>query len=105
MTPDFPDGEPIPSPPAPRRGKTPDDALDRAVGALVRAARESRGLTFRALAARCDLAPAWLCALEQGRTTISVRNLYRLAAALGVGPASLLPSPERTDPPSRSADR
>jgi transcriptional regulator with XRE-family HTH domain len=61
------------------------------VGARVRAAREGRGLTTRALAALSGLSQSLLSDVENGRVLPSVASLYAIAEALGTGPAELLP--------------
>ena len=61
------------------------------VGTRVRAAREERGLTTRALASLAGLSQSLLSDVENGRTLPSVSSLYAIAEALGTGPAELLP--------------
>lgn len=61
------------------------------VGARVRAVREGRGLTTRALAALSGLSQSLLSDVENGRVLPSVASLYAIAEALGTGPAELLP--------------
>ncbi len=54
------------------------------VGARVRALREQRGLSMRALAELCDLSPNAISLIERGITSPNVSTLHRLATALGV---------------------
>ena len=61
------------------------------VGQRIRAIRRSKGLTLRRAARAAGLAVSTLSNMERGRHAISVANLVRIAAALGVTPASLLP--------------
>lgn len=63
------------------------------LGRRLRELRTERGLTLRALAARCGLSTRFLGQLESGRGNISVRNLASLAAALDTTPAALLSGP------------
>jgi transcriptional regulator with XRE-family HTH domain len=61
------------------------------IGTALRQARRDRGWSTRELAARADVSQPFLSNVENGRTTPSVATLYRLAAALGLPPAALLP--------------
>ena len=54
------------------------------VGAQVRAVREQRGLSLRALARICELSPNTISLIERGITSPSVSTLHRLATALRV---------------------
>jgi transcriptional regulator with XRE-family HTH domain len=54
------------------------------VGAQVRAVREARGLSLRALARICELSPNTVSLIERGITSPSVSTLQRLATALRV---------------------
>ncbi len=63
------------------------------LGRRLRELRVERGLTLRALAARCGLSTRFLGQLESRAGNISVRNLASLAAALGTTPAALLSGP------------
>lgn len=73
-----------------------------AVGARVRALRESAGLTQAALAARAGVSRMLVCKLERG-TAMHVLLLSRVAGALGVGLDGLVggvalgPQGERTN--------
>jgi len=58
--------------------QTPD------VGARLRALREQRGLSMRALAERCELSPNTISLIERGATSPSVATLHHLASALRV---------------------
>jgi transcriptional regulator with XRE-family HTH domain len=54
------------------------------VGSRVRALREQRGLSMRALAERCELSPNAISLIERGITSPNVSTLHRLATALQV---------------------
>ncbi len=71
-----------------------DDELDAALGAKIKAARRAAGLSLRTLSERCGLSYSFLSDLENGKRSISVRNLYALAFALNCRPATLLPDGE-----------
>ncbi len=58
------------------------DVENRDVGRRVRAARESRGLSLRALARSLGVSAATLSELETGKTRMSVVRLSRIATAL-----------------------
>jgi transcriptional regulator with XRE-family HTH domain len=68
----------------------PADALQRQVGARVRALRANRGLTQLRLAQRSGFSRPSVANVEAGRQNVSLRQLCALAAALGVGVEELL---------------
>jgi transcriptional regulator with XRE-family HTH domain len=53
------------------------------------ALRKAQGLTQADLAARAGIAQPYLSTLERGNTSATLRTVYDLATALGVGPADL----------------
>lgn len=53
-------------------------------GRRVRELRSGRGLTLRALAARLEVSPATISAIENGKTGVSAQRVARLAEELGV---------------------
>lgn len=59
--------------------ETPPD-----VGRVIRAIREKRGLSLRALAELSDLSVNAVSLIERGQSSPTVATLHRLAAALGV---------------------
>lgn len=65
-------------------------------GESVRRHRLLHGLTLRELAARIEVSPATLSAIENNRTGISVQRLHRIAAALDVPAAALVSDAEPT---------
>src|SRR6266540_4243646 len=60
------------------------------LGARLRAVREHRGLSLRAVATRIGVSPATMSQLEHGRTGLSVTRLAEIARVLGVPPNDLL---------------
>ena len=60
------------------------------VGAAIRHHRLLSGVTLRELAARIEVSPATVSAIENGRTGVSVERLTRVAAALELPAATLL---------------
>jgi len=66
-------------------------ALGVAVGRRIRRARTRAGLSQAALAERLGCARPTVCRWERGRREPSLGVLVRIAAAVGVRPAALLP--------------
>ena len=64
--------------------------LTAILGRNVREARKQRGLSQEVLALDAGMKRSYLSDLERGTRNPSVKALGRLAAALGVEPASLL---------------
>lgn len=70
------------------------DGLPGEIGARLRALRQERGLTLKALANGAGISEALLSRIERGQVATTVANLASLAAGLGVGLAALLqPAP------------
>ncbi len=67
-----------------------DEFLD-ALGARVKAARLSRNLTQRELAAKLGAGPSWVHLLEDGQQNAQIQSLRRMAEVLGVPLQSLIP--------------
>ena len=72
-----------------RAAAAPDAGLLTRLGRRVRRAREARGDSRAALAARAGLSPRFLAQLEAGTGNISVLRLHDVAAALGLEWAEL----------------
>jgi len=60
-----------------------------AFGRRVRAAREDRGLSQEALAERAGVHRTYVSSLERGQRNVGLDNVYALARALDVPPATL----------------
>ena len=58
-------------------------------GAHVRALRERAGLSQEALAAKAGIHRTYMGGVERGERNPCLRNILRLADALGVSPAAL----------------
>jgi len=56
----------------------------------MRAIRKSRELSQEALADLCDLDRTYISGIERKRRNLSIRNIQRIAEALGVDPRALL---------------
>ncbi|HKI36364.1 MAG TPA: helix-turn-helix transcriptional regulator [Gemmataceae bacterium] len=70
-----------------------DNPLKR-FGERVRALRVRTGLSQEALAAQAGIHRTYMGGVERGERNISLRNIVRLAAALGVHPRDLFDEPE-----------
>lgn len=62
------------------------------MGAAIRSTRQARGLSLRALAARLEVSPGTVSALERDLTPITVARLEKVAAVLGLPASELLAS-------------
>lgn len=60
------------------------------VGHNIRRLREKRGWSQEKLAEMADLDRTYVGRIERGEKSIGVENLFRLAAALGEQPATIL---------------
>lgn len=61
-----------------------DDGLLKSFGKRVRALRNKRGHSQEEFAARCRLDRTYISGIERGRRNPSLRNIKKIAAALGV---------------------
>ena len=66
------------------------DAVLAALGQNVRRRREARELTQEKLAERASLDPTYISGIERGLRNPGIRNVARLAKALGFSTAELL---------------
>ena len=69
-----------------------DDPLKK-FGERVRALREQLGLSQEALAAEAGVHRTYMGGVERGERNICLRNIIRLAKALGVHPRELFGEP------------
>lgn len=74
-------GPPMPAPLSPATA---------ALGQRVREHRQSLGLSQEALADRCGLHWTFVGQVERGRRNISLHNLLKIAAGLGIDPCELV---------------
>lgn len=63
---------------------------DQEVGRRIRTHREQRQVSLREMARRLDVSPATLSALENGRTSVSVRRMFAVSEVLDISIAALL---------------
>ncbi|MBN8246020.1 MAG: helix-turn-helix transcriptional regulator [Verrucomicrobia bacterium] len=66
------------------------DPILTAFGVSVRKHRETKGFTQETLAERADLDRTYLSDVERGTRNLGVKNVVRLAKALGVSASQLL---------------
>ncbi|MDX1874174.1 XRE family transcriptional regulator [Mycolicibacterium sp. 120266] len=76
-------------------GRTSDvDSKMTRLGPKLRAVRQERGLTLDALASEAELTKGFLSLVERGQTAVSVPNLLRICAILGVSVGALFDFPD-----------
>ena len=78
---------------------TGTDAIYWQIGRRIRSAREARGTTQEVLASWAHLTRGSIANIEAGRQRVTIHALLRMAAALDVQPATLLPD-YASGPPS-----
>ncbi|MBL9114229.1 MAG: helix-turn-helix transcriptional regulator [Verrucomicrobiaceae bacterium] len=66
--------------------------LHKELGKIVRAARLAHGLSQAELGRLAKLSKSYICALEQGKHSVTVEILLRLEAALQLAPLMLIES-------------
>ena len=81
---------PRPHAPRPYTPRADDADLRRTFGGRVREHRVRRGLSQEHLADLAGLDRTYVSGVERGRRNLSLRNICRLAAALGIDPAVLV---------------
>ena len=69
-------------------GKTPDIA--QRFGLRLRALRAGLGISQEAFADKCGLDRTYISGIERGKRNVSLRNLERIAKALGVSLSQLM---------------
>jgi transcriptional regulator with XRE-family HTH domain len=74
---------------------TPRDALTRAFGRELRAARTKAGLTQERLAHESGVHPTYISQVERGLLSPTVTKLGAMAQALKIAPSALLRRAER----------
>lgn len=75
------------------------------LGARLRQYRNLRRLSLRELAARAEVTPSFLSQLENGRSSVSIGSLARIAAALSIEIAALFDTRTIGPTPMRASDR
>ena len=72
--------------------------IQKAFAANLRKHRKAAGLTQEELADRCGLHRTYIGGIEQGRINVCLKNVGKMADALGVRPMLLLAEGEDGDP-------
>jgi transcriptional regulator with XRE-family HTH domain len=75
-----------------------DDDPRKLFGLRLRELRRARNISQEALADDAGLDRTYISSVERGHRNISLLNIYRIAAALGVEPGDLFP--KHADPAS-----
>ncbi len=76
------------------------DAFKESLGNTIRSERYRRGLRSQeALAYAAELHPTYVGAIERGERNVSLRNLLRIADALGMPLSRLIAEAEQTVAP------
>lgn len=70
------------------------DGAQALFSANVRRVRQTLGMTQEKLAEAAELHPNYISSVERGERNISIRNIERIAHALGVSMASLVTLPD-----------
>jgi transcriptional regulator with XRE-family HTH domain len=81
--------------------REPISPATAAFGARVRARRQALGLSQEALAREIDIHWTFLGQVERGQRNLSLHNLLKIAAGLGVDPSELVAG---LKPPPTAAD-
>ncbi len=71
-------------------GKIQSARIQKQFGERVRVLRKEKGLSQEALALSCDLDRSYIGGVERGERNVSLVNIHRIAAALGVPAKELL---------------
>jgi ribosome-binding protein aMBF1 (putative translation factor) len=69
--------------------KKREQQIQKRFGGRVRELRKLKGLSQEALALACDLDRTYIGGVERGERNISLVNIHKIAAALGVAPKEL----------------
>src|SRR5215218_2108440 len=77
-----------------RRVARPHDPVEALIGARLRTARQSAGLTLAAVAAQAGLTKGFLSRLERDEVSPSVASLVTVCGVLGIGVGTLFEAPE-----------
>jgi transcriptional regulator with XRE-family HTH domain len=77
-----------------RRLARPHDPAEALIGARLRAARQSAGLTLAAVAEQAGLTKGFLSRLERDEVSPSVASLVTVCGVLGIGVGALFEAPQ-----------
>jgi transcriptional regulator with XRE-family HTH domain len=79
---------------APAHAATPDDAVGRSLGPVIRRARQKHRLTLQQVADRSELSVSYISQIERNLLTPSVGTLKRIASALDIPAGDLMFAPQ-----------
>ena len=71
-------------------GSDPNKRVQELLGSRIRTRRETLGLSQEAMAAECGLHRTYYGSVERGERNVALRNIIKIADALGISPASLI---------------
>ncbi len=71
-------------------GEDEEREIRRRFGGRVRQLRKLAGLSQERLALKCELDRSYIGGVERGERNVSLANIHRISAALGVPPSELL---------------
>jgi ribosome-binding protein aMBF1 (putative translation factor) len=66
------------------------EELQSKFGSHLKRLRESKGLSLRSLAAKCDLDDSQISKIENGKTNIQLSTIFELAKGLEIEPKDLI---------------
>lgn len=72
--------------------------MNKEIGSRIRTIRKERGLSLRALAAKCGVSASFLSQVERGESSISIVSLMAVCEILDIQVGSLLPGQETSEP-------
>lgn len=67
-----------------------EQKIKKEFGDRVRSIRKNKGLSQEALALKCELDRTYIGSVERGERNVSLLNICKIAAALGVSPRELM---------------
>ena len=71
-------------------GESDEEQIQKEFGLRVRETRKRKGISQEGLALACGLDRTYIGGVERGERNISLINIYKLAAALGIAPRDLV---------------
>ena len=71
--------------------KLDETKLQKAFGARLRQVRKQKGFSQESLALACGLDRTYIGGVERGERNISLVNIHKIAAAIGISAKDILP--------------
>jgi transcriptional regulator with XRE-family HTH domain len=72
-------------------GESEETKLQKAFGARLREVRKQKGFSQEGLALACGLDRTYIGGVERGERNISLINIHKIAAAIGISAKEILP--------------